>query len=179
MKRMYYLTGNLDSTEQISNDIHSAGISDWHFHVISRDEAGLYRRHVHGANLFQKQDVLRYGERGGMAGFIAALLVTLYIGTAEPFGPNTSGLVYIAVFGFITLFGAWVGGLAGLATENKAIARFHDAIAAGQYLILIDVPKEKEGMVRELMEARHPEARLMQVGSTLINPFDFSSPKPA
>jgi hypothetical protein len=179
MKRMYYLTGNIDSTEQISNDIHAAGITDWHFHVVSRDEAGLYRRHIHGANLFHKHDIIRYGERGAMVGFCVALLATGYVMATEPFGAGTSGLAYVVIAGVITLFGAWVGGLMGLATENRAIARFHDDIDAGRYLILIDVRRDQEEKIGELMAAKHPEARLVRVGSTLTNPFELAGGTPA
>jgi hypothetical protein len=179
MKRMYYLTSNLDSTEQISNDIHAAGITDWHFHVISKDEAGLYRRRIHGANLILKHDVIRYGELGAMIGFCMALLVTAYVVATEPFGPNASGLVYVAIFGFITLFGAWVGGLTGLATENQAIAQYHGDIDAGKYLILIDVRRDREEAIQSLMAAKHPEARLVRVGSTFVNPFQTLKSTPA
>ncbi|MGX2040197.1 hypothetical protein ACWJKU_08690 [Methylocaldum sp. MU1018] len=174
MKRMYYLTSNLDSTERISNDMHQAGISDWHFHVISKDEAGLYRRHIHAANLIHKHDVIRSGERGAAIGFLIALLATGYVVATEPFGANTSGLTYAAIFGFITLFGAWVGGLRGLATENHAIAQYHDDIDAGKYLIMIDVRRNQEESVRTLMAEKHPEARLVRVGSTLVNPFTLA-----
>jgi hypothetical protein len=176
---MYYLTSNLDSTEQISNDIHEAGITDWHFHVISKDEAGLYRRHIQAANLFQKHDIIRYGERGALVGFCLALLATGYAMGTEVFGTRASGFIYIATFAFITLFGAWLGGLTGLATENQAIAQFHDEINSGQYLILIDVRGPQEEAIRTLMATKHPEARLVQTGSTLAHPFQPTRGTPA
>ena len=179
MKRMYYLTGSLDSTEQISNDIHDAGITNWHFHVISKDEVGLYRRHIQGANLFQKHDIIRYGERGALVGFCSALLATGYAMGAEIFGAGASGFIYVAIFGLITLFGAWLGGLMGLATENQAIAQFHDEIDSGKYLILIDVHRDQEEAIRNLMASKHPETRLAQIGSTLIHPFQRAGGMPA
>lgn len=176
MQRLYYLTGNLDSTEQISIDLHAAGISDWNFHVWSKDEAGLYKRHIHSANFIQKLDVVRYTERGAIVGFLGALAVTGYVIVTDPFGPNVGGLVYVAIFGFVTLFGAWVGGLTGLATENQKVAAYHDDIEAGKYLILIDVRKTEEEKVRKLMATRHPEAAYLRTGSTFVNPFK-SAPK--
>lgn len=177
MKRLYYLTGNLDSTEGISNDIHAAGITDWHFHVISKDEAGLYRRHIHGATLFQKNEAIRYGERGALAGLALAVLLTMILMVDDSSG--LGGLGYLAVFGFITLFGAWVGGLLGLSTENRAIARFHDELEAGHDLILVDVRREQEEAIRRVMAEQHPEARLVEVGSTLVIPFDIPRGTPA
>jgi hypothetical protein len=171
MQRLYYLTGNLDSTEQISIDLHAAGISDWNFHVWSKDEAGLYKRHIHSANFMQKLDVVRFAERGALIGFLCALAATGYVIVTDPFGPQVGGLVYIAIFGFITLFGAWVGGLMGLAKENQKLAAYHDEIDAGKYLVMIDARRSEEERVRGLMAAKHPEAVYLRTGSTLVNPF--------
>jgi hypothetical protein len=41
MKRLYYLSSSIESVEQVSNDLHEKGITDWNFHIISKDEAGL------------------------------------------------------------------------------------------------------------------------------------------
>lgn len=174
MRRMYYLTDNIDSTEQIANDLHREGITDWNFHVLSKDEAGLYKRHIHSANYIQKLDIIRNAERGALLGFAGAVVVTAYVISAEPFGPNLSGLVYLAIFGFITLFGAWMGGLIGLTKENQKVAQYHDEIEAGKYLIMIDVRQGEEDRVKSLMERKHQEARFMRVGSTFINPFKFA-----
>lgn len=171
MKRLYYLTGNLDSTEQISGELHRQGISDWNFHVLSKDEAGLYKRHVHSANFIHKLEFIRFAERGAIIGFIVAATATTYVIMAEPFGPTISGLVYVAIFGFITLFGAWVGGLTGLATENQQIAAYHGDVEAGKYLLLIDVRVPEEDRVRQLLADKHPEAQYLRSGSTFVNPF--------
>ncbi len=174
MRRMYYLTHSLDSTAQISNDLHQEGITDWNFHVLGRDEAGLYRRHIHSANYLQRLDIIRNAEQGAILGFIGALLTTGYVIIAEPFGANQSGLVYVAIFGFITLFGAWAGGLVGIAKENQKIAQYHDEIESGKFLIMIDVLAGDEERVQSLMAQKHPEAQLKQIGSTFINPFKFA-----
>ncbi|MDF9391603.1 MULTISPECIES: hypothetical protein [Methylococcus] len=176
MKRLYYLADNLDSVERISDALHKEGITDWNFHVISKDQAGLYRRHIHSANFIQKSDAVRYAERGAMAGLLFSVLGSIYVASEQPFGPDMSGMVYLAIFGFITLFGVWVGGLMGMATENQAISTYHDDIDAGKHLILIDIRAEEEERVRALMARTHPEAQLLRVGSTLINPFRFAHP---
>lgn len=171
MKRMYFLTSNLDSTESISRDLHNQGIKDWHIHVLSKDEAGLNRRRIHSANAIQKLDIIRYGVRGAMIGFIIALILTGITMKTASFGEEVSGFLYLAMFVCITCFGAWVGGLTGVATENQKISLYHDDIEAGKHLILIDVKPEEEQEVRRIMQVRHPEAAFKRVGSTGINPF--------
>ncbi|UZR29364.1 hypothetical protein [Methylococcus mesophilus] len=176
MKRLYYLTDDLDCVERISSALHKEGVSDWNFHVISKNQAGLYRRHIHSANFIQKSDAVRYAERGAMVGFIFSILGSVYVASEQPFGPDMGGMVYLAIFGFVTLFGVWVGGLMGMATENQKIAAYHGEIEAGKHLILIDAKAEEEERVRELMARTHPDAYLLRVGSTLINPFKFAHP---
>ncbi|MDD2767203.1 MAG: hypothetical protein PHT19_00625 [Methylococcus sp.] len=176
MKRLYYLTENLDSVERIASALHKEGISDWNFHVISKDQAGLYRRHIHSANFIQKSDAVRYAERGALLGFAFSVLGSLYVASAQPFGSDMGSMVYLAIFGFITLFGVWVGGLMGMTTENQKIAAYHNEIDAGKHLLLIDAKIEEEERVRELMARTHPDAHLLRVGSTLINPFKFAHP---
>jgi hypothetical protein len=174
MKRMYYLTDSLDSCEQISRDIHEAGINDGHFHVLSKDVAGLYKRHIHSANYLQTLDIVRNLERGAMVGFILAVLVTTWVATQKTFGEG-SGLMYFAIFGFVTLFGAWAGGLVGVSTENQKIRNFHDEIESGKFLVMVDLKAEQVESVESLMKQKHPQVPLKRVGSTRINPFRFAS----
>lgn len=176
MKRMYYLTSSLNSVERISDNLHQAGITDWNFHVHSKDEAGLNKHHVHSANYIQKMDIVRYSERGGMLGLLLSLLACAYMMTAQPFGANIDSLAYIAIFAFFTLFSAWAGGMVGMMKENQKLAQFHDAIEAGKHLLLVDVKAEQAEEVRQLMTTKHPEARFMREGSTFINPFKFAQP---
>ena len=91
----------------------------------------------------------------------------------DPFGPNVHvpAWVFYAIVAAATCFGAWEGGLIGVATENKKIARFHDDLEAGKYLILIDALRSKEDSVQAMMRERHPEAELVAVDSHFINPF--------
>ena len=41
MKCLYYLAPTLVSAHHISDDLHDAGIDDWFFHIMCKDEAGL------------------------------------------------------------------------------------------------------------------------------------------
>ncbi|MEE9424985.1 MAG: hypothetical protein V3V18_08380 [Methylococcales bacterium] len=171
MRKLFYLTDNMISVEEVSKDLHEHGITYWNFCVHSKDEVGLHKRRVHSASYLQQREVIRYGERGAMMGFAIAVLAVLFVMFAKPFGEETHALVYVAIFGFITMFGAWAGGLTGLATENQSIAKFHDEVTAGKHLLMIDVKKDNEESVKQLMQANHPEADYRGSESTFILPF--------
>jgi hypothetical protein len=101
-----------------------------------------------------------------IAGVVGCILL-------DHFGPfqNIPWYVYLVLCAVATLFGAWEGGLIGVEKENKKIARFHDDIEAGKYVILIYARRDQEAQVRHLMSRRHPEAEFAGVDSHFVNPF--------
>lgn len=171
MKCLYYLAPTLDSTHVISDDLHEVGVKDFFLHVISRDEAGLQKQHIHSSNYLETLDIVRDGILGGVAGFLIGLIGIAAIEYFDPFGIEVPAFVYYALVGVATLFGAWEGGLIGIGIENRKLARFHDDIEAGKFLILIYALKEQEASVSSMMQERHPEAELVAVDRHFINPF--------
>lgn len=173
MKCLYYLAPTLKSTHDISDDLHEVGVNDYFLHVVSRDESGLKQQHIHSSNYLETLDLIRDGLIGAVVGFLAGLLGVWALQHFQPLGPNVHvpSFVYYLIVAVATLFGAWEGGLIGVASENKKLARFHDDLEAGKYLILIYALKAKEDTVRAMMRERHPEAELVAVDSHYINPF--------
>ena len=171
MNCLYYLASTLESTRRISRDVRALGVNDSFLHVISKDEAGLQEQHINSSNYLETLDLIRDGLIGAAVGLIAGVFGVALLKFFEPFGPNVPRVVYFATVAFAILFGAWEGGLTGIATENRKLAKFHDDIERGWYLILIYTPKDQEAAVREVMRARHHEAELAAVDPHFINPF--------
>jgi hypothetical protein len=173
MKCLYYLAPSLQSTNAISDDLHAVGIDDFFLHVISRDESGLKKQHIHSSNYLETLDLVRDGLIGAVIGFLAGLIGVWLLQHFAPFGPNVHvpAFAYYLIVAAATLFGAWEGGLVGVATENKKLERFHDDLEAGKYLILIYALKEKEEAARRMMGERHPEAEFVAADRRFINPF--------
>jgi hypothetical protein len=171
MKCFYYLSPSLASTEQISTDLHAAGINDFYIHVISKDESGLRKQHVHSSNYLETLDVIRVGFIGAFLGFVAGLIGVELLRYFEPFGPGVPNMVYGALVVVGTLFGAWEGGLIGIGSENKKLERFHDDIEAGRFVILIYARRQLEEKVRAMMAENHREAEFVGVDRYFMNPF--------
>ncbi|MDY0007979.1 MAG: hypothetical protein RBS22_14255 [Spongiibacteraceae bacterium] len=170
MKRLYYLTDSMDIADRVSERLQAAGLADWNFHVLSRDEAGVYRRHLHGATPFHRRDIIRGGERGALIGAALGLLAATFIVNVMQQSTSVETVAFAVIVVVFTLFGAWDGGMVGLALDNHKIARFRDDIYAGRHLLLIDVPRKHAQAVHTLM--RQFEASPAGEGSTLISPFD-------
>lgn len=171
MKCVYYLSPTLKESEDIAEDLHSVGVSDWYLHIVSKNESGLTQRHLQSANYIETLDLWHSGVVGGVLGFCAGLILLAIFHVTGIFGdsvPIWVNLIFVAV---LTLFGVWEGGLWGVDTENKKLQPFHDEIEAGKYLILIYTKKEQEEAVRRVMEERHPDARMVAVDRHFISPF--------
>ena len=171
MKCLYYLAPTLESTHQVSDDLHAAGVKDFFLHVISKDESGLKQQHIHSSNYLETLDIVRDGFIGAALGFIVGLIGAAFVRFVEPVGPDLPRIVYVLIVAVLTMFGAWIGGLTGIATENNKLKRFHDDIEAGKYLILIYARKEQGPAVEALMRTRHPETELAAASSHFVNPF--------
>lgn len=171
MKCMYYLAPSLVSTHQVSDDLHAVGVEDWLLHVVSKDEEGLKKEKIHSSNWLETTDILRDGFIGANFGFIGGVLGAGALMLFEPFGPNIPGVVYFFIVVVGTLFGAWVGGLTGMDSENRKLRRFHSEIEAGKYLILIYSPKGMGVRIRKMMTERHPEAVHVATDRHFVNPF--------
>lgn len=171
MKCMYYLAPSLVSTGQISEDLQSVGIDDWNVHVISKDETGLKNDKIHSSNWFETKDLLRNGFIGANIGFIIGVLGAGILLLFKPFGPNFPVIANFFLVVVATLFGAWVGGLTGLDSENQKLKRFHNDIEAGKYLILIYARKGEGEKIKQMMRERHPESRHVATDRHFFNPF--------
>jgi hypothetical protein len=175
MKCFYYLSPTLAGTEHVTDDLHKSGVSDWFIHIISRNEAGLSRHHLHSSNYLETLDFVREGLIGAAFGFLAGVVFAGLIAVLQPFGPSVSLLAYLGIIFLFTCFGAWQGGLVGISTENRKLQPFHDDIEAGNYLILVYAHRNEEEKVHAMMSRLHPEARLVGLDAKFYNPF--SEPK--
>jgi len=171
VKCLYYTAPTLDSARRISDDLQAVGVQDFFLHVISKDEAGLEQRHIPAGNYLETLDLVRDGLIGSAIGFCAGLLGAVLLKSFAPFGPHVPNIVYFATIAAATLFGAWEGGLTGIASENKKLAKFHDHLEAGRCLLLIYALQEQESTVLRTMRVRHPEAQLAAIDRHFINPF--------
>lgn len=171
MKCIYYLSPTLKSTQQISDDLHDIGVDDWFLHIVSKNESALSKEKLHSSNYIETLDVIRDGLIGAASGFTAGIVAALLAMLVEPFGPDMHWFGYVAIVFLLSCFGAWVGGLVGIASENKKLANFRADIDAGKYLILIYAKQHQEEKIKNMMATKHAEAELAAVDASFLNPF--------
>ncbi len=171
METIYYVAPTLDSTHTISDDLHGAGVKDWHIHIVSKDEAGLKRDHLHSSNYVETMDFLAMGLMGAFCGFVVGIIAAAALASLQTLGPDVPGSGYIFFAVITTLFGAWFGGFIGVQSENKKLAPFHDEINAGKYLFLIYAGKDQVPRINAMMKERHPESVHVATDEHFLDPF--------
>jgi hypothetical protein len=171
MKCFYYLSPTLADTGKIADDLHTSGVSDWFIHIVSKNEAGLHRLRLHSSNYLETLDIVRHGLIGATVGLAIGMVFCALIAYLQPFGPELSWMAYASAIVVPMGFGAWLGGLVGISTENRKLRPFSDKVAANQYLILVYANKREETKVHAMMERLHPEASLLGLDPRFYNPF--------
>ncbi len=171
MRRLYYLAEDIETTKTVSETLQAEGIRNWNFHVLAKDEEGLYQHHIHQANTYQQLDVVRAGERWALLGGGVGLLFGILFYFTEILPWAVDGLTIFLTTLVGSLFGAWQGAMVGLSRESYKIESFHDEIEAGRYLIMVDVQGENKTRVREIMSLGFPTVRFCGKDTITINPL--------
>ena len=156
--RIYWLIPDLASARRVMHDLLQARVDAAHIHFAGTEDADM--RGLHAANVWQTSDLVHAAESGlvigsavgAIAGLVAALLFPI-VGDA----PQWEVAVVLAVLG--GLFGAWSSSMIGISIPSPRLARFQGAIASGQVLLMVDLPRERVADIEALLESAHPEAR--------------------
>jgi hypothetical protein len=155
MRRIYFLVPNIEITKKIVDDLLLARIEERHIHVLAK--RGTPLEDLPEATFLQKTDFLPAMEQGIALGGATGLLAGL-VAIALPTGLVLGGGALFA----ITLAGAGVGGLmssmVGSSIGNRRIEQFQEAMEKGEFLLMIDVPRDRVEEIETIIKKHHPEA---------------------
>lgn len=158
MRRIYFLIPTVSSARLIVDELLLARIDEHHIHVVAREGTAL--EDLPEAKLAQRSDLVPALQRGvaagGLAGMLAGLLAVAFAPAGLVFGGGA--LVGMTLFG--TGFGAWMSSMVGVGLPSSRIEQYEQAIAAGELLMMIDVPRAQVEEIEALVSRHHPEAEL-------------------
>jgi hypothetical protein len=164
-RRLYFLLPNVERARQVVDELLLARIDDHHIHVMAREETPL--GDLPRANLLQRSDFVHGIEIGlsvgGATGIVAGLIAIAF----PPEGIVLGGWTLLVTALAGALIGAWVAGMIGTDIPNSQLKHFEAAVAAGQILMLVDVPKGKVESVTNMIRKHHPEADMHGVEPTI------------
>ncbi len=163
-RRLYFLLPNSGTTREIVNELLLARIDIGHIHVMAR--SGTSMGGLPEANIMQKSDLVYGLEKGlligGFTGIIAGVIATLL----PTVGLGGGGLILACALAGAAI-GAWASGMIGSDVINSRVKPFEEAIEKGEYLLMIDVPKDDVEKITQMVKSHHPEAHHEQVDPTI------------
>ncbi|WP_045226069.1 membrane protein [Methyloterricola oryzae] len=155
MRRIYFLVPDIQITKKIVDELLLARIEERHIHVLAK--RGTYLEDLPEASFMQKTDFLPSLEQGLALGGATGLLAGL-VAMALPTGLVLGGGAVLAA----SLAGAGIGGLmssmVGISIGSRRIAQFQAAIENGEFLMMVDVPRERLEAIENAIRKHHPEA---------------------
>ena len=161
MRTLYYLTDKVETAEAMASTLADMNIDHNGYYVVSHDHDGVRRHKLHDASVMEATDLVHSGERGALIGGLVGLLFAVLIAIAQPLGLSMSLGAFFFVSAIIGCFGAWVGGMVGLSHEHYKLEPFHQAIAEGKYLMVINLREAATAArIKDVMHRQVPGARL-------------------
>ena len=155
-RRLYFLLPDVDSARQTANDLLLARVEDRHMRFLAKRGTDLGE--LHEASYVQKTDLMHGAGIGLGLGGVAGLLLGLVIVTYPPEGTNPQ-LVAVLVTAIVgAALGAWMASMAAASVPNSRLKQFQEEIQSGKILLMVDIPYQQIGQIRELVIQRHPEA---------------------
>jgi hypothetical protein len=158
MRRLYFLVPDIEDTRKIVNELLLARVDERHIHVMAKE--GTPMEDLPEAHLAQKSDLVPALERGLAFGGITGVVVGLVAITVPPAGVVLGGGAILASTLAGAGIGAWISTMIGVDVPNTRLTMFEEAIQNGEFLMMVDVAKDRVEEIDELVKRSHPEAEI-------------------
>ena len=165
MRRIYFLVPDVLCAKVIVDELLLKHVEWRHIHVIASDTTPL--EDLPEATLVQRSDLLPALARGTAAGAITGMLAGLVAMAFPPAGLAIAGGAVVSLTVAGASFGAWAATLIGVNVPNTRLRQFEEAIAGGEVLMLIDVPRSRVDEIEQVIKQRHPEADIKGADPTI------------
>ncbi len=158
MRRLYFILPAMEVTHKVVDELLLARIEERHIHVIAKENSPM--EDLPEATLLQKSDFVPALERGvalgGATGVVAGLVALAF----PPAGLVLGGGAVLSIALAGAGVGAWLSSMIGIDAPNSRLKAFEEAIEKGEFLMLVDVPKDRVDEIDELVKQHHPEAKI-------------------
>ncbi len=161
-RRLYFLFPEVEHARRVVEELEQAGVDNDHIPAMARPEIDLSS--LPQATPNQKSDRVWFIERlfwNGNLAIFAAALVGLLVSLYWSFSVWSVLAVVVMLVTFIA------GGRFAVKVPHAHLNEVQGALARGEILLMVDIPKQRVAEVDDLVLHHHPEAGLGGVGWTV------------
>ena len=156
MRRIYFLLPDVATARDIVRELLLNHVEERHIHLVANDATSL--EDLPEATAWQKSDVVPALEKGATVGGATGAVAGLIAVAVPPAGLILGGGAVLGLTLAGAGFGAWAASMIGISSPNSQLEKFHDAVQAGEVLMMVDVARTRVDEVEDLVRRHHPEA---------------------
>ncbi len=158
LRRLYFLFPDAATTAAAVHELSQRGVDQRHMHALARSAAEA--EHLPLASTAQRRDLSRRLETllwDGNLGLFFVALALLVIALYQDWA-------LLAVLMAAAMVVTFLLGLRATLLPDVHLEEFQDALAHGEVLLMIDVPKSRVAEVEDHVHRHHPAATVGGVG---------------
>ncbi|WP_148254944.1 DUF1269 domain-containing protein [Aidingimonas lacisalsi] len=165
MQRLYFLTPGFETTVNIAHELEDLKLTRDEVHVTGKDWAHLAERGVNNATLRQTSDVVNATVRGLKFGIpMGALLgILVHWFLSGEYGGSEFWIAVIGMGVFGGVFGIWTSTMIGVSVHDAKVDKYEQELEDGAFLMMVDVPEDREDEIYEVIHRHHPEVIIDKV----------------
>ena len=152
MRKIHFIVPDKKTTQKIVDEIRAQGIVDRYIHVLAK--RGTPLDNLPEASLMQKTDFLPAIGRGLVLGGIVGLLAGIFTLLFSDIKLSPAFFMVLIVAG--AGIGSLTGSLIGLSAGNSRLKQFDAAIETGEFLVLLDIPKDQIDKITKAITRHYP-----------------------
>lgn len=156
MHRLYFLMPNISATHALVDELLLSHVPESHIHVIAKE--GTPMEELPEASLLQKSDFIPAVERGLTLGAATGVMVGLVAMSFPPAGLAIGGGALIAIGAAGAGVGGWLSSMVGVSVPSSRLKKFEEAIDTGEFLVMVDIKRERVDEIGALVKKHHPDA---------------------
>ena len=160
MKHLFFLVPDIKSARGIVHELLQVGIKKDRIHMVGEPNT-VKKANIPLANIFQTTDIVHAIKRGFILGVVysIAIYILFYIVfLANDIHISLLGTFAIVVFGMG--FGFWSSGMIAIGTHHPVLDKYTNYVKEGHYIMIVDVPKERERELIQRVTRHHPGTRI-------------------
>lgn len=151
MRRIYFVSPNLEVTEGIVSELKKKFFIKDAIHVIGKDNLKLEEHKLPKATLKEMSDLLPSIKKGALLGLLVGLLagIIIMLLSVKNVEIDNFGVLGFGVLG--SIMGAWGSSMIGISVPNEVMVKFEGAINNGEYLLILDISNKNRLFVSQIL----------------------------
>ncbi len=151
-RRIYFLSPDVEHAESVVAELESSGVGRGHIHAMARGDIEIGS--LPPATMSQKRDKVWFLDRLFWLSDLVFFTLALVIMTLTMYW----GMYIWAAIAFLLMLASFIiGEIFAIKVPHVHLTEVKGAMARGEILLMVDIPKQRVHEINEMISRHHPE----------------------